>query len=82
MTSEEQDQLYGRLMRQSQESYRRLAALEAKIQALRSQLVEVAEVLTGFTAREVANPSESLQRTIGVAQQMPERQEFLDTLRS
>jgi len=80
MSTEEQDQILGRLTRESQESRRRLAALEAKMQDFRSRLTEVTKTLTGFMEPNATGTSGAITRAIAAAKEMPDRQALLDAL--
>jgi len=74
MSTEEQDQIFGRLTRQSRDSRRQIAALNAKLQEFRSRLRDVATAFSGFDA-----PG-ALQRAVEATQQMPDRSVVLETL--
>jgi hypothetical protein len=74
MSTEEQDQILGRLMRESRDSRRRIAALNAKLQDFRSQFRDVTTAFTGF------DTPGALQRAIAATQQMPDRSVVFGTL--
>jgi hypothetical protein len=80
MSAEEQDQILGRLVRESRESRRNLAALEAKLQGFRSQFAEVAKTFTGFMGPDALGPNGAISKASTAAKAIPERREILDTL--
>ena len=80
MSIEEQDQILGRLTRQSGESRRKATALHAKVDAFRAELIEIPKAPWDFWGPDALGPDGGIARAIQAAQRIPDRQTVIDTL--
>jgi hypothetical protein len=77
---EEQDQIFGRLTRQSGESRRRATALHAKVEAFRTELIEIPKTLKDFWGPDALGPDGAIAKAIQAAQRIPDRQSVIESL--
>jgi hypothetical protein len=80
MSNEEQDQILGRLTRESKESRKRLVALNAKMLLFKKNLVDTAATFKGFLEPSGAGPHGNISQAKSVVSLIPLREEILSTL--